>query len=66
MSTPVASHVDTRPYLLERVDDAAVVQLYADGYDELPIDQRNLAENLLLLQVQFLKQALGVTPTRAH
>jgi dipeptidyl-peptidase-3 len=46
MSTPVASHVDTRPYLLERVDEAAVVQLYADGFEELPIDQKILIYHL--------------------
>ena len=27
-----------RKYLLERVDDAAVAQVYADGFDELPLD----------------------------
>jgi len=33
MSSPApTSSVDTRQYLLERVDDAAVVQLYADGF----------------------------------
>jgi dipeptidyl-peptidase-3 len=46
MSTPVASHVDTRPYLLERVDEAAVVQLYADGFDDLPLDQKILIYHL--------------------
>jgi dipeptidyl-peptidase III len=46
MSTPAASHVDTRPYLLERVDEAAVVQLYADGFDDLPIDQKILIYHL--------------------
>ena len=35
MTTPAASHADTRQYLLERVDEAAVVQLYADGFDAL-------------------------------
>ena len=28
-----------RKYLLERVDDAAVVQLYADGFKDLPLEQ---------------------------
>jgi dipeptidyl-peptidase-3 len=46
MSTPAAPHVDTRPYLLERVDEAAVVQLYADGFDELPTDQKILIYHL--------------------
>ncbi len=31
-----------RTYLLERVDEAAVVQLYADGFASLPVDQRIL------------------------
>jgi dipeptidyl-peptidase III len=35
-----------RRYLLERVDDAAVVQLYADGFDELPLDQKILIWHL--------------------
>ena len=29
-----------RKYLLERVDDAAVVQLYADGFDKLPLERK--------------------------
>ncbi len=36
----------TRRYLLERVDDAAVVQLYADGFDALPLGDRILAWHL--------------------
>jgi len=35
-----------RPYLLERVDDAAVVQLYADGFDALPLRQKTLIWHL--------------------
>src|SRR5688572_28008663 len=35
-----------RNYLLERVDEAAVVQLYADGFEALPIDQRILLWHL--------------------
>src|SRR5688500_18986115 len=35
-----------RKYLLERVDDAAVVQLYADGFDALPLDQKRLIYHL--------------------
>ena len=31
-----------RKYLLERVDDAAVVQLYADGFQSLPLKQKTL------------------------
>ena len=36
-----ASVADQRKYLLERVDDAAVVQLYADGFSALPLDQKS-------------------------
>jgi dipeptidyl-peptidase III len=47
MSTPApASSVEARPYLLERVDDAAVVQLYADGFAELPLDSKILIYHL--------------------
>ena len=35
-----------RQYLLERVDDAAVVQLYADGFSALPLDQKRLVWHL--------------------
>jgi dipeptidyl-peptidase-3 len=51
MSTPTPSspaNVDTRPYLLERVDDAAVVQLYADGFAELPRREKTLIYHLYL------------------
>ena len=37
---------ETRPYLLERVDDAAVVQLYADGFAALPLEQKILIWHL--------------------
>jgi dipeptidyl-peptidase-3 len=40
------SSTPTRPYLLERVDDAAVVQLYADGFAGLPLDQKTLIWHL--------------------
>ena len=45
---PVASAPDgaTRPYLLERVDEAAIVQLYADGFSRLPLDQKVLVWHL--------------------
>ncbi len=33
----VATAPADRKYLLERVDDAAVVQLYADGFEQLPL-----------------------------
>jgi len=35
-----------RKYLLERVDDAAVAQLYADGFDRLPLEQKLLIWHL--------------------
>ena len=38
--------VEGRPWLLERVDDAAVVQLYADGFPKLPREQRVLVWHL--------------------
>jgi dipeptidyl-peptidase-3 len=44
--TAPASHVDTRKYLLERVDEAAVVQLYADGFTALPLRERTLIYHL--------------------
>ena len=39
---------ETRTYLLERVDEAAVVQLYADGFAGLPLAQKTLAWHLYL------------------
>jgi dipeptidyl-peptidase-3 len=35
-----------RQYLLERVDDAAVVQLYADGFNDLPVREKTLIWHL--------------------
>jgi dipeptidyl-peptidase-3 len=35
-----------RKYLLERVDDAAIVQLYADGFQSLPLKQKTLIWHL--------------------
>ena len=49
MSTPTpvpASAADTRRYLIERVDDAAVVQLYADGFAELALREKVLIYHL--------------------
>lgn len=57
-STPQPAHTDApsvataaapapeRPYLLERIDDAAVVQLYADGFTALPIKDKVLVWHL--------------------
>src|ERR1051325_2625752 len=35
-----------RKYLLERVDDAAVVQYYADGFEKLPLREKTLIWHL--------------------
>jgi dipeptidyl-peptidase-3 len=35
-----------RPYLLERVDEAAVVQIYADGFSALPLNDKRLIYHL--------------------
>ncbi len=36
----------TRPYLLEQIDDAAVVQLYADGFEKLSLEEKTLVWHL--------------------
>jgi dipeptidyl-peptidase III len=43
---PAAADTTNRKYLLERVDDAAVVQLYADGFDRLPLKEKTLIYHL--------------------
>jgi dipeptidyl-peptidase III len=43
---PTSETVTGRKYLLERVDDAAVVQLYADGFAALPIKDKTLIWHL--------------------
>ncbi|MDP7471155.1 MAG: hypothetical protein QGI02_02250 [Vicinamibacterales bacterium] len=43
---PAVDRAVDRPYLLERVGEAAVVQLYADGFDALPLDQKILVYHL--------------------
>jgi dipeptidyl-peptidase-3 len=35
-----------RPYLLEQIDEAAVVQLYADGFEKLPLQEKTLVWHL--------------------
>src|SRR5688572_8954806 len=45
-ATPAKPASSDRKYLLERVDDAAVVQLYADGFDSLPLKQKTLIWHL--------------------
>jgi dipeptidyl-peptidase-3 len=42
----VSSSAAARPYLLERVDDAAVVQVYADGFSALTLREKVLAWHL--------------------
>ena len=44
-AAPAAAGTD-RKYLLERVDDAAVIQLYADGFDALPLREKTLIWHL--------------------
>ncbi len=45
--TPAAATVPAnRKYLLERVDEAAVVQLYADGFEKLPLGEKTLIWHL--------------------
>jgi dipeptidyl-peptidase III len=47
-SAPAAkvAATDERKYLLERVDDAAVAQLYADGFEALPLNEKKLIWHL--------------------
>jgi dipeptidyl-peptidase-3 len=49
-STPAAADAPpaTRPYLLEQIDDAAVVQLYADGFEKLSLTEKTLVYHLYL------------------
>ena len=44
-AAPAAPPAD-RKYLLERVDEASVVQLYADGYSALPLKEKTLIWHL--------------------
>jgi dipeptidyl-peptidase-3 len=41
-----AQEEDERRHLLERIDDAAVVQLYADGFEALPLREKTLIWHL--------------------
>jgi len=41
-----APNPESRKYLLERVDDAGVVQLYADGFNALPLREKTLIWHL--------------------
>ena len=45
--TPAAAPVAAeRKYLLERIDEAAVVQVYADGFEALPLKEKTLIWHL--------------------
>jgi dipeptidyl-peptidase-3 len=46
LSTHLRAQVPERKYLLERVDDAAVVQIYADGFERLPLNEKILIWHL--------------------
>jgi dipeptidyl-peptidase-3 len=43
---PAETSQPERRYLLERVDDAAVVQIYADGFSALPLREKTLVWHL--------------------
>jgi dipeptidyl-peptidase-3 len=45
-ATSPAAATTEKKYLLERVDDAAVVQLYADGFTALPLNEKRLIYHL--------------------
>src|SRR3954466_7559226 len=45
-SVPTAPTPTDRKYLLERVGEAAVVQLYADGFRDLPLREKTLVWHL--------------------
>jgi hypothetical protein len=44
--TATAPAAAERPYLLELVDDAAIVQIYADGFEHLPLKEKTLVWHL--------------------
>jgi dipeptidyl-peptidase III len=45
-ATPAADAQSDRTYLLERIDEAAVVQVYADGFRGLPLGEKALLWHL--------------------
>ncbi len=45
-TVPPASTATERKYLLEQIDDAAVVQIYADGFSKLPVKEKVLIWHL--------------------
>ncbi len=46
VTTGAATPPALRPYLLEQIDDAAVVQLYADGFEKLTLKEKTLVWHL--------------------
>src|SRR3954454_13949777 len=46
VSVPTAPTPTDRAYLVERVGEAAVVQLYADGFRDLPLREKTLIWHL--------------------
>jgi dipeptidyl-peptidase III len=46
MTVPATTAATERPYLLERIGEAAVVQYYADGFESLPVPTKILAWHL--------------------
>ena len=50
--TDLLRATDTRPYLLEQIDDAAVVQLYADGFAALPLSEKVLVWHLYCAAIE--------------
>ena len=46
LPAPAAGQSDERPYLLERIGDAAVAQLYADGFEALDLREKVLIWHL--------------------
>jgi dipeptidyl-peptidase III len=45
-NAPTSGSAEARRHLLERVDEAAVVQLYADGFQGLPVREKTLIWHL--------------------
>jgi dipeptidyl-peptidase-3 len=45
-ASAAGTSADPRKYLLERVEDAAVAQLYADGFESLPLKEKTLIWHL--------------------
>src|SRR5215216_5394681 len=45
-ATPTPTAAAERKYLLERIGEAAVVQIYADGFRDLPLREKTLVWHL--------------------